>query len=934
MYRAVIETESLSIRAENFAVSNPLGVFAFPGDTLSLQFDIINFLAPSAGAEVEIVSASPYFEILDTKQKIRSLITMESTEMIVRGVLNAETPMNELIKLRMLVQEGIYRDYQNFSFRTSGNQLTLQNEDIQFTIAGDGKLSDNGDFQAWRETVMEHGGLLLSLDNGNVYDHLISSYASEVKDQDFTDKISMRLLPSAVAAYAAFSTFESLDRQIQIEQRWLAPDEDTDVLVVYDVINSTEAAFTSLFTGLYADLNLGDGNKNRCYWEETSQALIFEDSERDFFAALSSFDPQHYQALNVSGNEPHTPDIGIDFSDAVKWQIQRGENRTSAGAQASGNDVAGLVSESFDIGPGERKSVAFILCFGRSRAELQGRLASSREKLNEFFEHPLVLEQHLTCTSNFTLDPEEGHDYAFYRDPRGHDVIKTGSSLQISSILQDTVIYAQSLDAPYQGPIYSSEIRRIDNIADFLMDSDTIYLDESVVPVTFYDQSFDAIRWQWDFGNGIQSSQRQPTILYEEPGHYEIRLSVETASGCSDETTKQLVVAERPTLPEWPGRQICPQETIYLDGNPDVLVLYDSTKERIIQKGKQLTLGPFEEDHLLWVAREVDGFLSLPAPLHIEVAPGTTDFEILPDTAATTSAMELRHEGEGQTAWYINGTFWSEENPTSFPVEENEEYLIRLQLSTDACDIIREKNFKARLSPGPIVADQLVCPGSKILIKPFSGRYFAFFEDRNYDKLIHKGQHLSIEEIEEDRIIYVASLDEGLPGPLSEASLTLDEAEISIVNRTENPMLYPNAQINLSLTGAVQSADWYIDGVFIERGLEASMWLAGPGDYTITAAGLTASDCPFSVSRTFEVLNPTVAQTSPALSFYPNPSRGEIQIPGGFDHLMIYDLRGHLVMEAKQGEQVSFPDHLSRGIYLLLCWKQDRLQSAKIKLER
>lgn len=48
--------------------------------------------------------------------------------------------------------------------------------------------------------------------------------------------------------------------------------------------------------------------------------------------------------------------------------------------------------------------------------------------------------------------------------------------------------------------------------------------------------------YQWDFGDGTNSSQKDPTKKYNNPGTYSVKLTVTTALGCVEYTTKQITI--------------------------------------------------------------------------------------------------------------------------------------------------------------------------------------------------------------------------------------------------------------------------------------------------------------------------------------------------------------------------------------------------------
>lgn len=65
---------------------------------------------------------------------------------------------------------------------------------------------------------------------------------------------------------------------------------------------------------------------------------------------------------------------------------------------------------------------------------------------------------------------------------------------------------------------------------------------EAPLKVSFFDQSTNASSYFWDFGNGLTSTEQNPTNLYLTPGSYSVTLVTENSAGCSDSMTFEFVV--------------------------------------------------------------------------------------------------------------------------------------------------------------------------------------------------------------------------------------------------------------------------------------------------------------------------------------------------------------------------------------------------------
>ena len=86
-------------------------------------------------------------------------------------------------------------------------------------------------------------------------------------------------------------------------------------------------------------------------------------------------------------------------------------------------------------------------------------------------------------------------------------------------------------------------------IAEFI--SDPAFPVEMSLPTTtvvFTDKSVNAGSWQWDFGDGIVSTDMNPSHTYATPGTYFVTLSVNNSEGCRSEVTHGPYIVAMPEL--------------------------------------------------------------------------------------------------------------------------------------------------------------------------------------------------------------------------------------------------------------------------------------------------------------------------------------------------------------------------------------------------
>ena len=80
--------------------------------------------------------------------------------------------------------------------------------------------------------------------------------------------------------------------------------------------------------------------------------------------------------------------------------------------------------------------------------------------------------------------------------------------------------------------------------ADFFLDEYEFSLSND--PILFTDQSIDnnIISWNWDFGDGNNSNEQNPSHLYTEPGIYYATLNIIDSYNCEDQITKEIKVLQ------------------------------------------------------------------------------------------------------------------------------------------------------------------------------------------------------------------------------------------------------------------------------------------------------------------------------------------------------------------------------------------------------
>lgn len=127
-------------------------------------------------------------------------------------------------------------------------------------------------------------------------------------------------------------------------------------------------------------------------------------------------------------------------------------------------------------------------------------------------------------------------DYIIWEDINKKQIGR-GTTITITSITQDTTIYAYLYDD--KGELTHKSIRfKIDNIAaDFSVDQPSLIYGQAI---QFTNQSTGAIRYEWNFGDQSESSEEEnPWHYYNDEGRYTVTLTAESKQGCKETKEKQ-----------------------------------------------------------------------------------------------------------------------------------------------------------------------------------------------------------------------------------------------------------------------------------------------------------------------------------------------------------------------------------------------------------
>ncbi len=929
VHQAVTETTAKSLRIHNFSYNNGFGPYAFHGDTITLTFDLANYLAPIADGSISLESDSQFVTILDGSENVGSFDTMQSkSSQTFQIVLDQSTPNETEIDLRFLMSDGTYTDFQNLSFVTEPDRFTFGDENLAINVYGQGSLAfEDKDYTEGTPAtfnsvpVLRYSGLMIGTSGTDLSDNVTNTFSiPRTRDDDFTGVDKIRLEKRDSVPMVGTSIFNSMDGNYRVEQTILQGESDSYILIRYRIVNTSGVQLSNVHSGYFADYFLGNQTDNHADWDAGLNALIMYNDAATTFAALSVMADNYTRlALDMQAQNGNSRDIDDDFTDAEKFAYLSGANIDAAGTESIGNDVALMAGQSIgELNPGEGTEFTVVLAMGNNYSELSSALSEAATQFQKLINSPKTKEILQTCFGlDYDLNPIDGEQFEFYRDPMATDLVSSAESLTIPTLSNDTIIYVRNIDPPYEGAIEQVKLFPKNQVANFTSSSDTLYLDESANSVTFSDLSKQPIDWAWDFANGIQSSLQNPTVFFDTPGTYSVTLTVTSNLGCTDSFTKDLVVANRPEMPQLDDFEICLNETVQLT-HPEAYSIFNGQDERVT-KGSSLTLGPFSTDTTLLVAQWNNGFESLPAEVQVLIDPITAQYAVYPDTLSTETAALFLFAGVNADSyeWRIDGNLESTTDQLTFPVQAT--LNLSLAVSNTNCSEVISETITFSASPEPEVSAIQVCSGDDAVLRPGNGTYFGFYADSELTGLLHKGTQLRIENINTDQSIFVVGLDDVLPSQPVEVTISASDFDPEILANPESLDLTTGSTVQFSISEDVVIAEWYINDELVETSQSPILLFTTTGEYDIRLEAMDAAGCIQTKNLTFLVFEPVLGvHDESKIQVFPNPTSGQLQIQSDspLRSLRLLNLAGKLVQTLNPNSESQSLDQ-ANGVYLL-----------------
>ena len=571
-----------SVRCTNFKLA---GKYLPPaGASADIKADFTNFLSPTGNVEVTLTTPSPHVTITKGKLTLGAMATMASiaagTDPTFSFTVAEDAPANLSVVFRLGFKDGSYEDFQNFVIKVNPDFITLDANHLKVTLNSKGNLGYNGfkfnegngiTYKGGNPMLFE-GGLLIAASNTRVSDNLRAKMWEN--DGDFIPvSITKRHLNTPLATqeirhvmHDNHNTPNEPNVGVQVKQigyAWSETGHEDYVVIEYHIKNTGNEALPTLHTGLFADWDIGEYYMNVAKWDEEAKlGYVHHVSSTALPYAgiklLSGTDPSYYAIDNIGAPDD---DLVIEdsFTSEEKYKtLANGIARKSAGGQ-TGNNVSHVVGATVkDLAPGETRIVAFALLAADNLSGLKANAAAAQQKYISFRTSQLpVASADTACLgSSITWVPQKGTKFNFYADQQKKNLLGSGASYTLENLSEQTTIYAAGIDSVFESAAVPGNFSLPKTpVPDFEVQEE-IYVGS---PVTFINKSVNAKSWRWDFGAIEPFTDKDLTYTFDQPGTYEVKLTVTDRFGCSETSVIKVieVKAANPTaLPKILANQL------------------------------------------------------------------------------------------------------------------------------------------------------------------------------------------------------------------------------------------------------------------------------------------------------------------------------------------------------------------------------------------
>ncbi len=385
LYRALTETHWPYIRIASHLTGEEVFSAARPGDTVMLQMEFQNLLAPAHGVTAVLSTSSGMLDILTDSIFMGDIDSFQSANntgnpFIVR--LLPDIPLNHEVFFTVTFYDESQKRIGRQSFRRFLNldYVDVYAGSITTTISRRGAIGFNyPDYSLGKGltfhdgyTVLKSGGLLLANSANNVVDNVYGATPGS-----FSETLEPEVLPLLHTDHplAPIRVSGKLRDQfpegypplnVEIDYNvffWDSSPAEDFFIIQYHVVNHSDIVYQDLFAGFFADWVLRNNKLHRATFDAPDRLAYSYSSGSGHYAGIQLLSEgpgiRHYAFDNQGADgSMHIQD---GFSDFQKYYALT-SNRLYAGHYQADNDISSLLSSGpHKLTPGDTLTIGFAI---------------------------------------------------------------------------------------------------------------------------------------------------------------------------------------------------------------------------------------------------------------------------------------------------------------------------------------------------------------------------------------------------------------------------------------------------------------------------------------------------------------------------------------------------------------------------------------------
>lgn len=479
LYRALTDTNVVSIVLTNSNVTDNNDNAYIIGDTLTITGEFTNYLAPANAVAVTMSSSSPFVQMIDSTVSLGNLNTLQlistNSSPFKASILNG-APINATVEFKLTITDNAGHSFINYiAIVINVDFINININDVATTFTSKGNIGFNNNasqglgFIYNSNNLLYESGLLIGSGPNNVSDRVRGLSGNDV---DFSSIINVsRIIPGVFSEFDVAGSFNDAGaaanalpvKVLQHAYAWSTIGNTKYVIFKYRIINTGSVLLSNLYAGAFADWDIMNSNLNKgAYDAANKMGYCFSTQASGLYAGIKllsgSAPAVHYAMDNTSGGGGGIdPTGGISTSEKY---TALSTNRPNAGGAGSGNDVIEFMSSGpFTISPNDTIEVAFAYIAGDSLSDLQNSAAAAQVKYDN---NPVTVKNTAVHNVDFKLFPNPAADVLNIAPGYGNLINCTIKLIDV----QGKVI--QEIPVIKQQPLVQLSLTGIDNGIYFL----------------------------------------------------------------------------------------------------------------------------------------------------------------------------------------------------------------------------------------------------------------------------------------------------------------------------------------------------------------------------------------------------------------------------------------------------------------------------------